>query len=510
VITASVAGKTDPACAGAADGSLTISATGGSGTYEYSRDGISFQDASVFNGLAAGNYTITVRDKNNSSCQFVLSGIALSNPDALTATLQAGNPTCAGNDGSLTVTAMGGSGTYSYAVRDGNGLTTTSSTGGFANLVAGSYTVTVQDDKGCSTTLSPVALTTGPGLSAIVSGTNPTACGVDNGTITVNNATGGTQPYSYSLDGVVYQSSNTFSGQQAGSYTVYIRDANGCQMTSTQTLTAPGGITATTGWTDETACNAADGTITVTGVTGATGPFTYFRGTVSDADGIFTNLAPGTYAIRVVAGNNCAYTTTVTVGTACTNPPVCTLTAGSSKTDPTCASPNGGSITVTATGGTAPYQYAVNSPTFTGGTGVFNNLPAGNYNITVRDNAGCTFSLNTVTLTAPAVPAAPLANSPAPVCFGETLPTLTATGTEIKWYDSNNQPVASNSAYTPTVSNLPAGTYNYFATQTVNGCESARTTVTITVKAQPAAPSVTDVAYCQNATPMALTAGGNQ
>jgi hypothetical protein len=247
--------------------------------------------------LNAGDYTITVRDKNNSSCQFTLSGIALSNPDALAATLQSSQPTCAGNDGSLAVTATGGSGTYSYSVKDGNGVTTTSPTGVFANLVAGSYTVTVQDDKGCTATLSPVALTAGPNLTASVSSTNPTTCGIDNGIITASNAMGGTQPYSYSLDGVVYQSDNTFSGRKAGSYTVYIRDAKGCQITSTQTLTAPGGITATTGWTDETACNAADGTIAVTGVTGATGPFTYFRGDIIDADGVFTNLAPGTYII---------------------------------------------------------------------------------------------------------------------------------------------------------------------------------------------------------------------
>jgi hypothetical protein len=204
-----------------------------------------------------------------------------------------------------------------------------------------------------------------------------------------------------------------FNGRKAGSYTVYVRDAKGCVITRTQTLTAPGGITATTGWTDETACNAADGTITVTGVTGATGPFAYFRGSVSDADGVFTDLTPGTYTIRVVA-QNCEYTTTVTVGTACTNPPMCTLAANSSKTDPTCANPNGGLITLTVSGGTAPYQYAVNSPNFIPGTGMFDNLPAGNYNITVQDNAGCTFSLNTITLTAPAVPAAPRSLQPGP------------------------------------------------------------------------------------------------
>jgi|GEM_PF-4888867 len=509
VITASLSDKTDPACPGGADGSLTVSASGGSGTYEYSKDGVSFQDAATFNGLNAGNYNITVRDKNNSSCRFVLSGIALSDPDALATNAQPSQPTCAGNDGSLTVTATGGWGTYNYSVEDGNGVVTTNATGAFADLVAGSYTVTVQDGKGCTITLNPVTLTAGPALTASVSGTNPTACGTDNGAITVNNATGGTAPYSYSLDGVVYQSEPTFSGRPAGSYTVYVRDAKGCAITRTHTLTAPGGITATTGWTDETACNAADGTITVTGVTGAAGPFTYFRGTVSDADGVFTNLAPGTYTIRVVAPNNCEYTTAVTVGTACSNPPVCTLAAGSSKADPTCASLNGGSITVTVTGGTAPYQYAVNSPTFVNGTGVFNNLPAGNYNITVRDDAGCTFSLNTIALVAPAVPAAPAAASPAPVCPGETLPTLTATGAGIRWYDANNLVVATNNDFTPVMSNPVAGTYSYFATQTVNGCESARTTVTITIKAQPAAPTVTDVAYCQNATPAPLTAGGN-
>jgi hypothetical protein len=96
---------------------------------------------------------ITVRDKTNTSCQFVLSGVALTDPAPLTASAQPVNPTCAGNDGTITVTATGGAGTYNYSITNGNGLTATNATGVFPGLPAGSYTVTVGDTK-CSTTLA--------------------------------------------------------------------------------------------------------------------------------------------------------------------------------------------------------------------------------------------------------------------------------------------------------------------------------------------------------------------
>ncbi len=507
-VNASVSALVNPSCNGSADGRLTVSATGGSGVYGYSRDGVTFQSSAAFTGLPAGDYTITVRDRNNLTCQVVLSGIALSNPPAVSASVSATDPTCVNNNGSLTVKATGGDGNYSYSI---DGGATFSSSNVFGNLPAGTYTVAVKDGKNCTISLDPVTLNAGAGLTASVSGTNPTGCSTSDGTITISSVTGGTGPYSYSLNGVVYQSGSTFSNLGGGSYTIYIRDSKGCQTARTQTLTAPEGITASTSWTAETACNAADGSVTVTNVSGAAGPFQYFINGIADPDGngIFPGLAPATYTIRVVAANNCEYTTSVTVGTACTTTPVCTLTAGSSKTDPTCADPDGGSITVTPSGGTAPYSYAFNSTTFVAGTGSFTNLPAGDYNITIKDANDCTFTLNTITLVAPSVPAAPLASNPAAVCAGSAIPALTADGTDIKWYDENNVQVATGSSFTPALDNTAAGNYTFSATQTVNGCESSRTTVTLTVNAAPAAPAVADAAYCQGTPAAALTADGS-
>lgn len=105
-----------------------------------------------------------------------------------------------------------------------------------------------------------------------------------------------------------------------------------------------------------------------------------------------------------------------------------------------------------------------------------------------------------------ASPAAPSATAPAPYCEGATAVTLTATGQNLKWYATN--PTGGSGSSSATIpSTTIIGTTNYYVSQTVSGCESARTAIPVTVNSAPPAPSFTAApVYCQNQTASALVA----
>ncbi|MCO6460945.1 MAG: SprB repeat-containing protein [Saprospiraceae bacterium] len=128
-----------------------------------------------------------------------------------------------GSDGSAEVLASGGTGTLDYLWS--NGEVTPLITG----LTAGTYTVTTTDDNGCNTSTS-VTISEPPVLDIVnYIITNETCQSCDNGSITIN-ATGGTSPYEYSIDGgMTWQVSNYFSGLMAGTYMAVVKDAHGCQ-----------------------------------------------------------------------------------------------------------------------------------------------------------------------------------------------------------------------------------------------------------------------------------------
>lgn len=92
-------------------------------------------------------------------------------------------------------------------------------------------------------------------------------------------------------------------------------------------------------------------------------------------------------------------------------------------------------------------------------------------------------------------------------CLNETATPLTATGTSLKWYAAATGGAGSATAPTPTTNAV--GTKSYYVTQTLNGCESERAEIKVTVKNLSTAPTVTaTVNLCQNSTATALTATG--
>ncbi|MCX2738923.1 gliding motility-associated C-terminal domain-containing protein [Pontibacter anaerobius] len=371
---------------GSSNGSVTVSGvTGGTAPYMYSADGASFQTSATLSGLAAGNYTVYVQDANGCTVTKSITITNIAGPTAVAASTVAAS--CANNDGSINVGAVtGGTSPYTYSI---NGTTFQSSTS-FAGLASGAYTVTAKDANGCIITTS-VSVAKETLTSFTATGASST-CGASNASITVSNVQGGIAPYTYSRDGVNFQTSATLTGMAAGTYTVTVKDSRGCTLAKSVTVGNVAGPTDLATTAKASTCGDSNAEITVTGVTGGTGSYTYsIDGATFQASSSFTGLAAGNYTVYVKDGNGCIYSEAV----ALTNiaGPDFTATAISS----TCGASNGRINISGVTGGTTPYKYSKDGTTFQDAAS-FTGLAAGTYNITVKDANGCAL-VKSVTLT---------------------------------------------------------------------------------------------------------------
>lgn len=136
------------------------------------------------------------------------------------------NPTNGASNGAIVATASGASG-FTYSINNG----AFQATGQFANLAAGSYTVTAKSSAGCvgsaSFTLTNTVSCSGVTITVSPTVTGVTPCVSASGSIGVA-ASGGTAPYTYSLNGGTFQSVTNFASLNAGTYTIAAKDANGC------------------------------------------------------------------------------------------------------------------------------------------------------------------------------------------------------------------------------------------------------------------------------------------
>ena len=175
----------DALCNGASNGSVELSVSGGTTPYSYVwSNGATTEDLS---SVSVGTYTVTVTDANG--CTTTASA-TVSQPSALTVSLDSENETCAGNDGTATVAATGGNGDYSFEWSNGQNSATATDLSSFTN--GGVYTVTVSDVKGC-TNVQNVTITLNNPL-AMEPITGPAVCTGTEFSITPQNGTNGTIP----------------------------------------------------------------------------------------------------------------------------------------------------------------------------------------------------------------------------------------------------------------------------------------------------------------------------
>ena len=455
-------------------GSVHITMSGGTAPYSYSIDGTTFQANGNFTTLAAGSYTVTVKDANGCT---TTQAVVITGPTAvLSSSITAQTAVnCFGDGvGSVTVTGADGVAPYTYSI-DG---TTFEANGSFTALAAGSYTVTVKDANGCTSTQA--VLITGPTAaltSSITAQTVVTCFGDGLGSVTVAGADG-VRPYTYSIDGTTFQPSGSFTALVAGNYTVTVKDANGCTTTQAVEITGPtAALTSSiTAQTAVTCFGDGLGSVTVAGADGV-GPYTYsIDGTTFKADGTFIALAAGSYTVTIKDVNDCTTTQAVTI----TGPTAALNASITSQTSVNCFGDGLGSATVAGADGVAPYSYSIDGTTFKA-DGSFTALTAGNYTVTVKDANGCT-TTQAVVITGPtAALTASITAQTAVNCFGTATGSATVSasgGTAPYTYSWNTSPVQT----TATATSLAAGTYTVVVTD-ASGCTS---TVQVTID-EPAA-----------------------
>lgn len=441
----------NPLCNGGNTGSINTTVSGGTSPYTFSwSNGSSSQNPG---GLGAGTFSGTITDANG--CQQTVS-VTLSNPPQLTASATGTNPLCfGGNTGSINLTPGGGTSPYTYQWN--NGSTAQDPTG----LPAGSYTVTVTDANGCQQTTS-VSLGQPPQLTASASGTNPVCNGGSNGSINLSPG-GGTPSYTYLWSNGSTQQDPT--GLPAGSYTVTVTDANGCQQTTSVNLSNPPQISASATGTNPLCNGGSTGSINLT-VGNGTSPYTFVwsNGSTNQNPG---GLAAGTYSVTVTDANGCTQTASTTLN----NPPLLVASV-SSVQQVDCTHPTG-SFTTSVSGGTPGYTYQW-SPSGSGPNP--GGLPAGTYTGTITDANGCTTTLSATINSNLTPPNAAAAVTGTLTCTVTTL-TLSGAGSSTGGnfiYQWSGPGILSGGNTLNPVVNAP-GTYTILVTNTSNGCTETAT-----------------------------------
>ncbi len=377
----------DASC-GSNNGSINITASGGTAPLEYSIDnGTTWQSSASFPGLAAGNYNVIVRDGTLCETQWPGNPVLINNIGGATISqVTPSGTTCGNSNGSINITASGGA-PLEYSIDNG---TTWQSPAAFSGLPAGSYNVVVRDGTLCETLWAgnPVVLTNVSGASVSSVNSTDASCGAPNGTIVIN-TTGGTAPLEYSINnGIDWQSSAIFSGLPAGSYSVIVRDGALCE---TQYASNPviigntGGAAINLVVANDASCGNNNGTINITASGIAPLEYSINNGATWQSPDIFSNLNPGSYDVIVRDGALCL---TPYAG----NPVLVNSTGGATinqvvSADAPCGN-NSGSINITATG-IAPLEYSNDNGLSWQPSPLFNNLLPGSYTIITRDGALC-------------------------------------------------------------------------------------------------------------------------
>ncbi|OAB78014.1 hypothetical protein ULVI_11045 [Cochleicola gelatinilyticus] len=491
-------------------GSVSINVTGGSGnfTYQMLPDGAP-QVSNTFNIPGPGTYYFQVNDVDT-DCYFLTIPFEVLPFDTIDASLLASEANeCYGEtNGELALTINGYTGAYSYQLLDGSG----SPVGGpvvgntatnpeiITGLPSGNYSVAITETETpfCSTTTNVVTIGTPPTPLALdISETSNVTCTNSEGTITAI-ASGGTFPYEFELTGtatVPYSSANTFSDLSAGTYTVNVRDANGCIETATITLVAPTPIDAdfVANTTMLSCFGDQNATLTVLNISGGQGSnYVYTLNTITptpatsgpQTSNVFENLGAGVYSVTITDGYECEFTS-LPVTIMQPDPILSSLVTATTQTCETDAT-----LTLNATGGTGDYEYSTNENfnpvlgSFT--TSVTFPVSPGTYMYYVRDANGCIASVsNDITIDSlPELEINLTSTNPEINCVGDTTGSIEATATgglgnyvyTLQDTDGNTIPADQN---TPGIfTGLPAGDYVVYVES--GDCNAVSEEITIT------------------------------
>ena len=502
--------KTNLTCYNNGSGQIVVSGvSGGSANYTYSKDGTNYQVSNTFSSLAAGDYTIYVKDTNG---EVGTADTTLTQPTEISASVTKSDVFCNGAaEGSITVSTFsgGGGGPYSVKLNAGGTYQVTTTSRVYSNLVAGSYTVFVKDSTDCVKTFS-VTITEPSAITVSASTTHPTCFGDSNGSITVT--AGGGFPllqkyYAISSNlGTTYSSnqvSNVFSNLAAGSsYIVRVEEeVTGCVKTYGPITLAKSAVT-TTLTPSHLTCYGQNsdgiyaGSVSIAYPSGGNSSSYQYKlgsgGTYtnwpSGTTVVWGNLRGGVKTVYIRDAQNCEFTFTTTV-----NEPTQVLSTVSAS-NPACYG-GLGSITVSSISGGSGTGYQVKLGS--GGTyenfsstKTYSNLGGGTYTVYVKDSTGCE-TTNTNGITVPTQVTVGTSSVTYTTCHNGSngSVTLTASGGSGSYQYRINSGSWGNDA---TFNNLGATSYT-FQSKDSNDCTSSTLTVDFTKSAPNCTRVVTNV-----------------
>jgi gliding motility-associated-like protein len=463
----------DLLCNGDGNGSITITASGGTGVLTYGINNNPPQASNVFNGLNGGNYTIQTFDGNG--CQ-VNSTAIINEPTALSFNQTSVNLDCFQQCiGEIHFTNQaGGTLPYQYSVDNGASFQASPD---FTGLCAGTYDLVLQDANLCQET-AQVIITEPAQLTNTVATVDAICNGYCDGEITVTGA-GGTAPYIYIwANGIAPLSSPTATALCAGTYDVTLEDDNGCQVVNNGIIInePPAMTIQNIASTDALCSNTCDGTVTVTEPTAVSFQITGINTGVilTQANGNFNGLCPDTYDVEVSNVDGCMATGQIVVGVP--NPVSLVVSP-----DVTICQNDNTTMTATGSGGDGNFSYT------------WDNIPGANtnnvtpmtttsYSVYATDGNGC--QTNAMVITVNVLPALQVtALTSQDICPGQVA-NISAIGQggdgnyTYTWDDGTTTFVGQFQSVSPTV------TTTYTVTLS-DGCTSTPVTDQITITVNP-------------------------
>jgi gliding motility-associated-like protein len=387
--------QTDVSCNGANDGELTANPIGGTGPYTYLwSTGATTQTIS---NLAPGSYQVAV---TSDTCTIYLNA-TITEPAPFVFSSST-DPSCQGEStGVMDLTVSGSLGApFQYSIDGGAAFSGAIS---YDSLSSGNYNIVIEDAGGCQfTAVVNVPESLPPSIDNIAT-TNP-ACTANNGAIVVT-ASGADGPFQYSSNGGVnFIPLNSFSNLGPSNYNIVVENIWGCQSAQSVTLTIPQ-PTITVAVTDPS-CGLSDGSVTITAGNG-TAPYQYSfdNGATFVASNTLGGFSGGSFPVIVQDAGGC--TATAQVNMASNLVPTLSVTA---VVDPLCPGQTG-CVTVSATGGDAPYSYVYISGQPAISSNNFCGYNPGTQEVVVLGANGCSDTVQ-VTIATPAVVVADFTANP--------------------------------------------------------------------------------------------------
>lgn len=461
---------TNPTCFNSNDGAITTTVTGGSSPYLYSWSPVG-GTAAIATGLYWNTYTLTSTDQIGCN---TLKTFTLTSPPSINSSFSGNMNICLGSNTTLTVTATGGVGAFTYNWTPGGSLSTTTSSVVIATPGSTqTYNVSITDALGCvATNTVMVNVNSVPTLTA-----NASLTSICNGNSTNLSVTGtGADTYVWN-PGNLAGASHIVSPTSTTIYTVVgTNTLTGCSTTANVTITVNPLPTVNAGPTRTLTCANTSTTLAGSSVGGVSfnwiGPGIVSGGTTLNP----TINAPGTYDLSVISSFGCsAGPSPVTVFANTTPPSPTASTTGTLTCSTLTVALNG------APGTGVSYQWT--GPGFSGGTTSQNATAtsAGNYTLLVTNSInGCTNTVVTSVTQNTTTPTVTASTSTTAICAGSTA-TLSATGVGVNTYVW--QP-GSLAGATRTVSPSSTTIYTVTGTNTATGC-FATSIITITVNPLP-------------------------